>query len=202
MDRYLQKENYITRNPNPSDWVNHPNVSILKIYSEKIHGRVLDFGCNHGACTFYICDNKNVNEVLGLDLNENAIEVAKITKKSFPNHKIDFISSNILDIEFSYKFDTIVSFHTLEHIYHDDIDKVVSKLYNFLNINGFVIVSIPWDKSYFDEIHHVMFFDNLSLSSIFEKHNFKTIECFQDNRHSEGGLLTGIFQKVNKIHNI
>ena len=57
IDRYKLKENYITRDPNPNSWRNHPNGNILNIYSDTINGNVLDFGCNHGGCTFLICEN-------------------------------------------------------------------------------------------------------------------------------------------------
>lgn len=195
MDRYKIKENYITRNPDPNDWVNHPNGSILKIYSNLIKGNVLDFGCNHGACTFLLCDNKQVNKIIGIDLNKDSLDVALNTKKKYSNCNIDFICSNILDIELEEKFDTIVSFHTLEHIYPDDIDFVLTKLFNSLNINGFFIVSIPYEKAFDDGSQHVAFYNENTLSKLFEKNKFITIECLNDNRHSEGGILTGIFQK-------
>lgn len=195
MDRYKIKENYITRNPDPNDWVNHPNGNILKIYSNLIKGNVLDFGCNHGACTFLLCDNKQVNKIIGIDLNKDSLDVALNTKKKYGNCNIDFICSNILDIELEEKFDTIVSFHTLEHIYSNDIDFVLTKLFNSLNINGFFIVSIPYEKAFDDGSQHVAFYNENTLSKLFEKNKFITIECLNDNRHSEGGILTGIFQK-------
>jgi 2-polyprenyl-3-methyl-5-hydroxy-6-metoxy-1,4-benzoquinol methylase len=195
IDRYKIKENYITRDPNPNSWRNHPNGNILKIYSDIISGDVLDFGCNHGSCTFLICENNNVSSVIGLDLNEGAIKVANQTKQELGESKISFILGNILDVVFDKKFDSIISFHTLEHIYPEDVDIVLEKLYNSLTDNGNFIISIPYEHAFDDGTQHVAFYNELTLSELFEKHNFKTVECLHDNRHSEGGILTGIFKK-------
>jgi 2-polyprenyl-3-methyl-5-hydroxy-6-metoxy-1,4-benzoquinol methylase len=195
IDKYKIKENYITRDPNPNSWRNHPNGSLLNIYSEIIRGKVLDFGCNHGSCSFLICENNNVTNVIGLDLNEEAINVANETKKEINESKINFISENILDVTFNEQFDTIISFHTLEHIYPEDVDEVLDKLYNSLTIGGYFIISIPYEHAFDDGTQHVAFYNENTLSDLFKKHNFKTIECLNDNRHGEGGILTGIFKK-------
>jgi 2-polyprenyl-3-methyl-5-hydroxy-6-metoxy-1,4-benzoquinol methylase len=195
IDKYKIKENYITRDPNPNSWRNHPNGNILNIYSDIIRGNVLDFGCNHGSCSFLICENNNVTNVIGLDLNEEAINIANETKKEINETKINFISKNILDVTFNEQFDTIISFHTLEHIYPEDVDEVLGKLYNSLTIGGYFIISIPYEHAFDDGTQHVAFYNENTLSDLFEKHNFKTIECLNDNRHSEGGKLTGIFKK-------
>lgn len=198
IDKYKIKENYITRDPEPEKWVSHPNGNILNIYSDIIKGNVLDFGCNHGACTFLLCKNQNVNSIIGLDLNKDAIEVANTTKLNYPNCDINFICQNILDTVFTQSFDTIVSFHTLEHIYPEDVNSVLSKLYDSLSYDGHFIISIPYDHAFDDGTQHVAFYNEITLSKLFEENKFTTIECLNDNRHSEGGILTGIFKKESK----
>lgn len=196
MDKYKHKENYITRDPNPIQWKNHPNNGVLNIYSEFIKGSVLDFGCNHGACTFLISENKNVKSVIGLDLNNEAINIANKTKKEISDIKTNFICDNIIDVDFNDVFDTIISFHTIEHIYPDDIDFVLKKLRNSLKEDGFFITSIPYEHSFDDGTQHVAFYNEITLSKLFEKNGFTTIECLYDNRHNEGGILTGVFKKI------
>ena len=195
IDRYKIKENYVTRDPNPDSWRTHPNGNILTIYSGIINGEVLDFGCNHGSCSFLICENNNVTSVIGLDLNENAIEIAEQTKKKINETKINFICDNILDVTFDKSFDTIVSFHTLEHIYPEDVNIVLETLYNSLTDDGYFIISIPYEHAFDDGTQHVAFYNENTLSELFEKNNFETVECLYDNRHSEGGILTGVFKK-------
>jgi release factor glutamine methyltransferase len=198
MDRYKIKENYITRDSDPKEWEEHANGNILKIYSNLIKGNVLDFGCNHGSCTFLICDNANVKSITGLDLNQDAINIANQTKEKYGNCDINFICSNILDVNFTQTYDTIVSFHTLEHIYPEDVNQVLTILYNSLSDNGYFIISIPYDHAYDDGFQHVAYYDEKSLSELFELNNFETIECIYDGRHRDGNLLTGVFKKTIK----
>ena len=194
-DRYKIKENYVTRDPEPIKWETHPNGNILNIYSKIIKGSVLDFGCNHGSCTYLICKNENVNNIVGLDLNQEAINVANQTKSEFQNCNIQFICGNILDTVFNDSFDTIISFHTLEHIYPEDVNSVLTKLYNSLSEGGYFVISIPYEHAFDDGTQHVAFYNEINLSELFELNGFTTIECLNDNRHSEGGILTGIFKK-------
>ena len=197
IDRYTIKENYVTRDPSPDNWRTHPNFNILNYYSDKILGNVLDFGCNHGSCSFLILDNPKVEKVLGLDLNPEAIKVAYVTKlNSYNESNIDFVVTNILDFEYDSKFDTIVSFHTLEHIYPEDVDLVLQKLNFYLVENGHFLISIPYKEAYDNGEQHVAYYDEISLKELFEKNNYKTIECYYDNKCGGGGILTGLFKKI------
>jgi 2-polyprenyl-3-methyl-5-hydroxy-6-metoxy-1,4-benzoquinol methylase len=199
MDRYLEKENYVIRDSNPNEWREHANGILINLYEDLIIGDVIDFGCNHGACTFLLCENSNVNNVYGLDLNQEAINVANETKLKFPEYNIEFICDNILNFNNQMMFDTIISFHTIEHIYPEDIDLILQKFYKILKNNGYFITSIPYEKSYDNGIHHVAFYNENSLSELFENNGFETIECLNDNRVGIGGILTGVFRK--KINN-
>ena len=168
-DRYKIKENYVTRDPYPESWRNHPNGNILSIYSDIIKGDVLDFGCNHGACTFLLCENKKIKSIIGLDLNPNAIQVANKTKENYVDCNINFICENILDVNITQNFDTIVSFHTLEHIYPEDVNFVLSKLYNSLSKDGYLIISIPYENAFDDGTQHVAFYNEKSLKNYSNK---------------------------------
>jgi len=187
------KENYITSKECAADWLNHANAGILRVYNDYITGSVLDFGCNHGGTTFHLSSNKNVTEITGLDINDNC---RPYFEQIFADVKIPntFLCSNILDIEMNNSYDTIVSFHTLEHIYEDDLDVVIKKLFNMLKYNGFCIISIPYETAY-NCTEHVSFFNEVSLSELFKRNGFIVVECIFDNRWSDSNILTGIFKK-------
>ena len=195
MDRYSEKENYVTRDSDPNEWREHANGLLITHYQELIKGDVIDFGCNHGACTFLLCENKNVNKVYGLDLNQNAIDVANETKIKFSDYNVEFICGNVLNFNSDIKFDTIVSFHTIEHIYPDDISIVLQKFYNLLNDGCYFITSIPYEKGYDNGIQHVAYYNEISLKELFENNGFETIECLYDNRVGIPNILTGVFRK-------
>lgn len=195
MDRYLEKENYVTRDSDPEEWRYHANGLLIDLYKNLIKGDVIDFGCNHGACTFLLCENENVKNVYGLDLNQEAINVANETKIKLPNHKVEFICDNVLNFNGNMKFDTVISFHTIEHIYPEDIDIILQKFHNMLPEGGYFITSIPYETAYDNGIQHVAYYNENSLSELFERNGYETIECLNDNRVGIGGILTGVFRK-------
>lgn len=196
MHKYEQKENYIVRNPDPKDWIRHPNAEIMSRYSGLIKGSVLDFGCNNGACTFLIAELTSAKLVTGYDINQNAINLALATKKSLKQKDVNFLCGDFLIENFEKKFDTILTFHTLEHIYPDDLVPYVSKFYDLLNPDSHLIISIPYMHCY-EDVTHVSFFTIDNLKELFETAGFKTIQCEIENNVSEGRgcLITGVFIK-------
>ena len=192
---YIEKENYITVHPDPNIWRNHANYKIMQSYKEHIKGKVLDAGSNHGACTLLLLDF-NPEVIYGFDINIKALEIAyESAQKLNSIIPIHFIATNLtkIPIEDNY-FDFLMSFHTLEHIYPSDIDMVISEFFRILKSNGHVVISIPYDHEYPDE-HHVAFYKEDSLKSLFESKGFITIECFKDDRFEQKGLLTALFKK-------
>jgi len=193
---YLKKENYITVYPNPELWKNHANYYIMKSAKEYIHGSVADLGSNNGACTLLLLEF-NPESIYGFDININALEIAyKLATSIKTNIPINFICANLCKIPIeSNKFDFLMSFHTLEHIYPKDADLFVSESFRILKPNGHFLISIPYDHNYPDD-HHVAFYVEKTLANLFEKHGFITLECFKDDRFEEKDLLTAIFKKL------
>lgn len=193
---YKEKESYITRDPSPLVWRTHPNYDIMKTAKDIIQNRVCaDLGCNHGACTILLHDF-NPLHVDGYDINEKALYVAERTAELHNvQHKTNFIPTNLKSIPVEdAQYDTITTFHTLEHIYPWDTDDVIKEMWRILKPNGHVLISIPYKHHYPDKCH-VAFYDEITLKNVFEKQLFTTMYCFEDNRWSEQGLLTGLFRK-------
>jgi 2-polyprenyl-3-methyl-5-hydroxy-6-metoxy-1,4-benzoquinol methylase len=174
MNKY-NKESYITARPNPLEWKNHVNVKTLEDFSEFIQGDVLDIGCNHGATTYWL-KNFNIQSITGVDLNSAALDVAKdtLSKIGIPNN---LIVQNYVDSSIGNEFDTIISFHTLEHIFPEDANSFVKNIYADLKKGGYFIIGIPYDKAYPDSCH-VAFYTEITLSNLLESVGFKTIKCF------------------------
>lgn len=192
---YLDKENYITVQPDPNIWRNHANYKIMESYKEYIKGISSDFGANHGACTLLLLDF-NPEVIYGYDINIKALEIAYTTAQSL-NTKVpvNFVVADLRSIPNEDNFfDFGMSFHTLEHIYPEDSKKVVGEFYRVLKPDGYFVISIPYDHEYPDP-YHVAFYKEDTLSELFESQGFKTIECFKDDRFVEKGLLTGLFKK-------
>lgn len=188
------KENYVIREGTGS-WQNHSNANILGSYSEHIFGDVLDVGCNTGGVTYWLHVNENVKSITGVDINHKVEEIFNKHMKDLPI-KVEFVACNYIENCLQdRKFDTVISFHTLEHIYPDDAGKFAANIARNLKTGGKFVTSIPYDRGYEDEHHHA-FYDELSLKTLMESAGLKCIECFNDKRWKENYLLTGLFEKL------
>jgi ubiquinone/menaquinone biosynthesis C-methylase UbiE len=193
---YKEKESYITVKPNPSLWKDHANYNIMCDTKSLIEYAVCaDLGCNHGSCTILLHD-LNPLHVDGYDINKTALQVAqRIASDYNVSNKTNFIEADLTDIPVEdEQYDLITSFHTLEHIYECDVDNVIKEMHRILKPKGHILISIPYKHNYPDPCH-VAFYDETTLKDLFEKHNFKTVYCIQDNRWKEKGLLTALFYK-------
>lgn len=206
MLEYLNKENYVMRFDD-SWYRNHLNSTIINQYNDLLGKKCAVLGSNSGYQCFLIGEFKNIDEVIGFDINQEALDYGNIIiRKDFPEdvgNKIKFKFSNLknIDIEENY-FDSIIDFHTLEHIYPEDLNQVINEKYRILKHGGHVIISIPYEKAFHSPtevpVQHVNFFNENKLKNSFELNKFKTIECYKDNRigdSSESSCLTAIFKK-------
>jgi SAM-dependent methyltransferase len=192
---YISKENYITVHPEPSIWKHHANYHIMNASKEYIKGKCGDLGCNHGACSLLLL-NFAPESIHGFDINIKALEVAYNSSfKINTDIPINFMCANLckMPMDDNY-FDFLMSFHTLEHIYPKDSGDFVSEAFRILKGGGYFLISIPYDHAY-DDDHHVAFYIENSLTELFEKYGFVTIECFKDDRFNQKNLLTAVFKK-------
>lgn len=98
--------------------------------------KVLDVACADGYGTKIL--SQNVVNVVGVDRSEKYLNIAK-TKYNNDNIKyecIDLDSDTINDL-----YDGIVCFETLEHLKYPDT--FLKNLYDILDFNGIMILSIP-----------------------------------------------------------
>jgi cyclopropane fatty-acyl-phospholipid synthase-like methyltransferase len=193
MTKYA-KENYITSRETPDAWEYHVNVKTMIDLSSFITGSVLDVGCNHGGTTYWLKD-QNVSSITGIDINGEALDLARnnLSKLDISNK---FVVLDLTVERLDEIFDTVVSFHTLEHIYPEDTDIFISNIYNMLKEDGYFIVSIPYEDAYHTEIgEHVSFYNEESLNEVMERNNFKTIKSFKEDSYDEKDILTGVYKK-------
>ena len=194
---YAEKENYITQHPDPVVWRQHPNYFIMKYYSAYIRGVCGDVACNHGACTLLLLDfADNIDSIYGMDMNYEALQIAFNTANSIqPSVMVNFVAVDLLKNPMeSDKFDFLMSFHVLEHIYPEDSVQFVSEIYRVLKPGGHLVLSIPYEHAFPDPCH-VAFYNVESVCTLFERCGFLTIECMKDNRWDQKELLTGVFYK-------
>jgi ubiquinone/menaquinone biosynthesis C-methylase UbiE len=100
---------------------------------------ILDIGCGRGDVSFLLADMVGIEgSVLGLDLNDNALEVARERASENMLKNVDFVKSdlNALSID-NDQFDAIVGRRVL--MYLPDPRNIISELSALLKIGGIMI---------------------------------------------------------------
>ena len=119
---------------NANDLIEKP--AILSLLPDLKGKSVLDLGCGHGRhCLTYL--TLGAKRVVGVDISEKMINVAKSNIKE---PKIEFINLAMENIEkLDMKFDVVCS--SLAFSYVEDFKALLSKIYQLLNDNGYLIFS-------------------------------------------------------------
>lgn len=116
----------------------HPKHRLMnyhKFFTDNINSgdKVLDIGCGNGALTYDIA--KKAGKVVGIDLNEKNIELAK---KRFSAPNIKYIVGNILKELPNESFDIIVLSNVLEHI-----EKRIEFLNKIKSLAPAILIRVP-----------------------------------------------------------
>ncbi|MEN2768905.1 class I SAM-dependent methyltransferase [Ornithinibacillus xuwenensis] len=114
--------------------------------SEYVYGRVLDFASGSGYGTHIIAKTckKKVEEVVGVDINEEAVKYARAT---YYHPLSKFYVGNVVDSTLPDKlgqFDCILSFETIEHIQEEE--QFLHNIYQMLKPGGTLILSTPFGE--------------------------------------------------------
>lgn len=174
------------------NWFENPDLKIFGIVEKRIaelkkaDSSVLDVGCGKGDFLRYLESRGLSLKLSGIDLTDNK------------NGAITYIKGDFLRHDLSEKYDFITNFAVIEHI--NDLDLFIKKIDSCIKPGGYVFtvtvnndslvykvarvlkkigVNGPFDRLY--SKHHLQHFTNLSLRSLFEKNNYKTIEQFNYN---------------------
>lgn len=102
---------------------------------------ILDLGCSDGFGTYYAAEFSK--RALGVDFDEDAIGYAQ---KNYRGSNLEFKLDNFLGKSYG-RFDGIVSFDVLEHIYPENEDLYMRTILNNLSLldggGGILVVGTP-----------------------------------------------------------
>lgn len=122
-------------NPSYSTFIRNEIINLIEEPAEK-KINVLEVGCACGATLVKIKNKYKYAEIHGIELNENAAEIAKLYA--------NVTDQNIENAELKFKqnyFDYIIFADVLEHLY--DPWKVLTEIKKYLKADGKVLISIP-----------------------------------------------------------
>lgn len=126
-------------------WENHPDLQILKEYNE-IRWNILDFGCWTGNL-----DILSWLKITWIDTSPAAIAIANENKRVYWGD-CEFILCDITKDKIEWKFDSVWSTQTFEHI--DDPIKIFEWLKRVCN--WYMLITVPLWFAYDDpdHVHH------------------------------------------------
>ncbi len=143
--------------------------------------KTLDIGCNIGTMTIEIAKRTQL-EVIGVDIDQKALEFAKERAKKYSLNNCQFFYGNAYKLNFEDgEFDQILLADILEHI--DDDSNVIQECYRLLKPDGILIINIPrpnysllFNKKWIKEIGHVR--DGYELKDI--KNLLSDLFCIEE----------------------
>jgi len=107
-----------------------------KLIGEKT--KVLDIGCNEGIGTYVLA--KECGYAKGIDFDEKAIDIAN---KNFSESNISFEVKDALKQPEKVKYDAVVNFDVIEHIYPENASNFFECIKDALTDSGLAVIGTP-----------------------------------------------------------
>lgn len=176
------------------------------ICSQAIGENILDIGCSQGIISMLL--GRENKKVLGLDIEKEAILFAqeKLKLESEEVQKnVNFQVADFMEYDFvNKKYNTIILTEVLEHIV--DTKKIINKIALCLDMNGILIVSVPFGINDHWDHKRTYYFGNLyqDLRESFEVvtveyiHKWIAVICNPKNQGKEINIDIDLLLKEEK----
>ncbi len=147
------------------------------------NAKIMDAGCDTGKDAIYLSAKYPDTQITALDISPKAIDEANNRLAKTKRKNVSFSVADLLNIDYSEKFDIIYSIDVLEHI--GDIDKCLKNFYKALKPNGKLIIHVPCPNQKrhfkrFEKIEHPQHvhvgFTAQELADIIQSKGFRVID--------------------------
>jgi len=119
---------------------------VLDLLKDAGISKMIDIGCAYGGLTRYVAQYLDVNDVYGVDVDEERLQQAR--SRGIRTYELDMNSAS-LSIQDGY-FDLVTCFGVLEHLVY--FDNFFSESYRVLNKGGAIILAMPNLASYINRM--------------------------------------------------
>ena len=182
--------------------------------SKGLYGNFLEIGCGEGIIAFELNRRGHVKRYLGLDMNENAINKAKRTKRAIGHKNVKFLHEDALSFlnttDIKMNIDYVVLYDFIEHIHNPG--KFLKKLCMCIGEKGggkTFLVSVPtpnypkvFGRRFHESVGHVIDgYTKKDLDKLFEKIGYKPY-YYEYNTGLIGNIGAYIFYHLMPIVNI
>lgn len=120
---------------------------ILDDVNVKENINVLDVATGTGVLIPYYL-NRNVREVIGVDLSDKMIEIAK---SKFNDHRVKFVCNDVNNLLCDNYFDCIVIYNAFPHF--DNEEELIKNLSKMLKENGRLVIAHGASRDKINEHH-------------------------------------------------
>lgn len=167
--------------------------------SDYVQGRVLDFASGSGYGSHIIAKlcKKNVEQVVGIDIDREVVDYAK---RTYYHPLTSYLEGDVVDPYLPEKmgeFDTILSFETFEHVKEEK--EFLSNIYNMLKPGGILVLSTPFGKGRGKPCRSPFHVHQLTVdefTSLFRDYSFSKVSFF----FQKGVLIEPAFLNKNKYY--
>lgn len=203
-ERYSDKENYVTDSPYPNVWRWHLNADLINETTVVTGNSIADFGCNHGACTILMAEYGK--KVVGFDLNEKALSVARKTLSEYPEalrKNVQFKQSFFTKLDIADdEFDGGYMLDVFEHLFPDTRKAIFAEISRVMRENAKLVIVTPYGNAS-DHHTHVDYFDEDKLRSVLEDLGLHVENLARDQRtdlKGDGNNRINALCTVNKTN--
>jgi SAM-dependent methyltransferase len=151
----------------------------VKLFSDKITGKTLDYGCGYKPYKEYF---NNVSQYIGIDVKSHGFDYENgIVDVYFDGKTIPFENET---------FDSVFSSEVFEHVF--DIDDTLIEINRVLKKDGKMLFTIPFFWEEHAEPFDYCRYSSFGIKYLLEKHGFEVI-----GHHKSGNTIITIFQLWN-----
>jgi 2-polyprenyl-3-methyl-5-hydroxy-6-metoxy-1,4-benzoquinol methylase len=185
------------------DWYYMPWKWEHKVTMQYINNgmNILEVGCGHGAFLNKVSELYNLNDCVGLEINQTALKISskwKIVNQFVQDYEIDNKE----------KFDLVCSYQVLEHV--SDVFQFITSKINCLKPGGKLIISLPNNESFLKNSnfclnmppHHMGKWDSNSLTALEKLFSINLIKLHYEELqeyHIDSYIYSKYYAKYNRL---
>jgi SAM-dependent methyltransferase len=121
----------------------HVRKEIKELYRDNKPANIFDAGMGYGQYSYFIAKLFPNSEILAVDVKEEQVEDCKYFFSKCGFDKVKFKIADLTKIDYSDRFDFILSVDVMEHIVEDEI--VFQNFAKALKKNGKLLINTPSD---------------------------------------------------------
>lgn len=174
----------------------HLYKDTLEFFSELIipSSNVLDLACGPGNIAKFLLDRKPQLNIIGIDLSQ---EMIKLAKNNVPNAEFYIHDIRALNFE-SEKFDVIITSFCLPYLYDAEAKEFIDNISKNIVNDGYIYLSTMEGKGHdfetasFTEGNQLFinYYSEEFLKDLFQRNNLEIVKLFKQDYHERDGSIT------------